>query len=112
MHARYLALALAVLAATTAAHRGYWRGAPENSLPAITQAIQHGAHIVEIDVQRTSDGELVLMHDDSVDRTTDGTGKVVALTLAQMRSLRLRSGLGGAHGLPELNVDYLEFTRL
>ncbi|SNY26012.1 glycerophosphodiester phosphodiesterase family protein [Paractinoplanes atraurantiacus] len=79
-----------------AAHRGYWRGAPENSIGAITQAVAHGAQVVEIDVQRTSDGELVLMHDDTVNRTTDGTGRVADLTLAQIKALHLREGLGGA----------------
>ncbi|MFF5075602.1 glycerophosphodiester phosphodiesterase family protein [Actinoplanes sp. NPDC000266] len=78
-----------------AAHRGYWRGAPENSIGAITQAVSHGAQIVEIDVQRTSDGELVLMHDDTVNRATNGTGRVADLTLAQIKALRLREGLGG-----------------
>lgn len=76
-------------------HRGYWRGAPENSIGAIAQAVAHGAQVVEIDVQRTGDGELVLMHDDTVNRTTNGTGKVADLTLAQVKALRLRAGLGG-----------------
>jgi hypothetical protein len=79
-----------------AAHRGFWRGAPENSLQAVTQSAARGAHIVEIDVRRTKDGELVLMHDDTVDRTTNGTGRVADLTLAQIKALRLRAGLGGA----------------
>jgi glycerophosphoryl diester phosphodiesterase len=78
-----------------AAHRGLWRSAPENSMPAITKAIGAGAHIVEIDVKRTKDGVLVLMHDDSVDRTTNGTGNVSDLTFAQIEQLRLREGLGG-----------------
>jgi glycerophosphoryl diester phosphodiesterase len=79
-----------------AAHRGYWRGAPENSLPAFEQAISHGADMIELDVQRTSDGQLVLMHDTSVDRTTNGTGNISSKTLAQMKALRLKKGLGGA----------------
>ncbi|MFI5933636.1 glycerophosphodiester phosphodiesterase family protein [Actinoplanes sp. NPDC051494] len=78
------------------AHRGYWRGAPENSLDGIEQAVEHGAQVVEIDVQGTADGELVLMHDESVDRTTDGTGVVAALTMEQIGALRLKAGLGGA----------------
>ncbi|QXE35013.1 carbohydrate-binding protein [Streptomyces sp. GMY02] len=77
------------------AHRGYWRGAPENSLRAIDLAVNKGAEVVEIDVQRTKDGQLVLMHDTSVDRTTNGTGNVSDLTLAQIKDLRLRAGLGG-----------------
>ncbi|MFC3998942.1 glycerophosphodiester phosphodiesterase family protein [Nocardiopsis sediminis] len=78
-----------------AAHRGQWRDAPENSLAAIDGAIRDGAEIVEIDVQRTADGHLVLMHDETVDRTTDGTGKVSDLTLAQIRELRLKEHMGG-----------------
>ena len=79
------------------AHRGYWRGAPENSIEAINQAVARGARIVEIDLRRTRDGELVLMHDDTVDRTTDGTGRVADLTLDELGELRLRAGLGGRH---------------
>ncbi|MEV4073289.1 glycerophosphodiester phosphodiesterase family protein [Nonomuraea fuscirosea] len=78
-----------------ASHRGQWRAAPENSLAAIDAAIWDGAEVVEIDVRPTKDGHLVLMHDDSVDRTTDGTGRVADLTLDQIRSLHLRQGLGG-----------------
>ena len=79
------------------AHRGYWRGAPENSADAITQAVAHKAQVVEIDLRSTKDGRLVLMHDDTVDRTTNGTGRVADLTLAQIRKLRLRAGLGGKY---------------
>ncbi|WP_238323963.1 glycerophosphodiester phosphodiesterase family protein [Salinispora pacifica] len=77
------------------AHRGHWRAAPENSLKAIRSAVRAGAHVVEIDVRRTADGHLVLMHDSTVDRTTNGTGAVSELTLAEVRRLRLRVGLGG-----------------
>jgi glycerophosphoryl diester phosphodiesterase len=80
----------------TAAHRGQWREAPENSVPAITAAFADGAEIVELDVQLTKDGVPVLMHDTTVDRTTDGKGRVADLTLAEIRKLRLRQGLGGA----------------
>ena len=79
-----------------AAHRGQWREAPENSLPAIEAAIEDGAHVVELDVRLTSDGVPVLMHDETVDRTTNGTGRIDELTLAQVRELRLKKGLGGA----------------
>ncbi|MEV0821690.1 glycerophosphodiester phosphodiesterase family protein [Nonomuraea rubra] len=78
-----------------AAHRGQWRDAPENSLAAIRAAVEDGAEIVEIDVRPTRDGHLVLMHDETVDRTTDGTGRVADLTLAQIKALHLRQGLGG-----------------
>lgn len=79
----------------TAAHRGQWREAPENSVPAILAAFEDGAEIVEVDVRLTKDGVPVLMHDPTVDRTTDGTGRVADLTLAQLGALRLREGLGG-----------------
>ena len=77
-----------------AAHRGQWREAPENSLTAIDLAIQDGAEIVEIDVRLTSDGVPVLMHDTTVDRTTDGKGRVDEMTLAEIKQLHLREGLG------------------
>ncbi|HET6478698.1 MAG TPA: glycerophosphodiester phosphodiesterase family protein [Actinoplanes sp.] len=92
----------------TVAHRGDWRDAPENSVAAITKAVEGGAQIVEVDVQRTRDGELVLMHDETVDRTTDGTGRVADLTLEQIEALRLRAGLGGDHArLRRLKVPTL-----
>ncbi|WP_018830047.1 glycerophosphodiester phosphodiesterase family protein [Salinispora tropica] len=77
------------------AHRGHWRAAPELSLAAIDSAVESGAHVVEIDVRRTADGHLVLMHDGTVDRTTDGSGAVSELTLAEVKQLRLKVGLGG-----------------
>lgn len=80
----------------TAAHRAQWRSAPENSVPAILDAFEDGAEIVELDVRLTADGVPVLMHDTTVDRTTDGTGRVDSLTLAQVQRLRLREGLGGS----------------
>src|SRR5690606_37942779 len=51
-------------------HRGEWRQAPENSLKAMELAIEAGADIVEIDVAKTKDGHLVLMHDKTINRTT------------------------------------------
>lgn len=69
------------------AHRGVHVKAPENSLPAIQAAIDIGCDYVEVDVRRTQDGALVLMHDSSVDRTTEGRGKVSELTLAEIKSL-------------------------
>ncbi|WP_245603569.1 glycerophosphodiester phosphodiesterase family protein, partial [Salinispora cortesiana] len=78
------------------AHRGHWRAAPENSLTAIDLAVRAGVHVVEIDVRRTADGHLVLMYDSTVDRTTDGTGAVSELALAEVKQLRLKRGLGGS----------------
>jgi glycerophosphoryl diester phosphodiesterase len=66
--------------------------APENTLLAIRWAIVIGADEVEVDVQTTQDGHLVLMHDDDVARTTFGQGKVSDLTLAQLQALKLKTG--------------------
>jgi glycerophosphoryl diester phosphodiesterase len=69
--------------------------APENSLTALDHCLRIGADMMETDVRRTADGYLVIIHDDTVDRTTNGTGKVADMTLAQVRQLRLRQNLGG-----------------
>lgn len=69
--------------------------APENSLLALEHCAAMGVDMMETDVHMTADGYLVIMHDDSVDRTTNGHGKVEDLTLAELRLLRLRQNLGG-----------------
>ena len=74
------------------AHRGDWRYAMENSLPAIENAIKMGVDVVELDIQRTKDGQLILMHDATLDRTTTGKGKVAEWTLDSIKTLRLRNG--------------------
>lgn len=78
------------------AHRACWNETAENSIAAILACKRLGVDIVELDVQRTRDGVLVLMHDATVDRTTNGTGRVADMTLAEIRMLRLRAGGGGA----------------
>jgi len=74
------------------AHRGDWRFAPENSLAAIDNAIKMGVDIVEIDVQRTKDGHIILMHDKTLDRTTTGKGLVSEWTLDSINTLKLKNG--------------------
>ena len=66
--------------------------APEDTLSAIRAAIVIGADMVELDVRQTSDGALVLLHDDTVDRTTSGTGEVAAMTLAEVQALEVDVG--------------------
>lgn len=75
-----------------AAHRGDWRNACENSVEAVENAIKIGVDIVEIDLMRTKDGELIVMHDEKVDRTTTGSGYVKDMTLAEIKKLRLKNG--------------------
>ncbi len=69
------------------AHRGFSTRAPENTLPALEAARAAGADIAEIDVMLTKNGVLVLMHDDTVDRTTTGHGPVGDMTLAEVQML-------------------------
>lgn len=78
-----------------AQHRGMWMLAPENSIPALQYAIDLGADILETDVRLTKDNQLIIMHDTSVDRTTNGTGKVADLTLDEIKKLRLKDATGG-----------------
>ena len=70
-----------------ASHRGGGATAPENTLPAISAALAAGFDYVEVDVALTADRQPVLMHDATVDRTTDGHGKLSSLTLAQVEAL-------------------------
>jgi glycerophosphoryl diester phosphodiesterase len=74
-------------AAFIASHRGGGATAPENTLPAISAALAGGFGYVEVDVALTADGHPVLFHDQKVDRTTDGTGRLAQLTLAEVRAL-------------------------
>lgn len=78
------------------AHRGAHQGKsghlPENTLAAFRQAIEIGADWLELDVHMTKDGELVVIHDETVDRTTNGHGWVKDLTLEQIRSLDAGQG--------------------
>ncbi|MGH7596726.1 MAG: glycerophosphodiester phosphodiesterase [bacterium] len=67
------------------AHRGASGHAPENTLAAIRLAIEMGAEMCELDVQQTADDRLVVMHDDTLDRTTNGKGNVSEMTLAELQ---------------------------
>lgn len=69
-------------------------GIPENSIRAIKKSIETGVEMVEIDVRTTKDGELVLMHDATVTRTTNGNGNVNGKTLAEIRALRMKANNG------------------
>ncbi len=68
-------------------HRGAAGMAPENTLLSFERALAEGAQILESDVHATRDGAIVLMHDDRVERTTDGRGRVAELSLAALRRL-------------------------
>ncbi len=96
-------------------HRGDWTRLPENSVAAVDSAARLGADMVEIDAQAIADGTLVVIHDDTLDRTTNATGPVSALTEADLPGLVLREGFGDAapltdHPLPRL-ADLLAAAR-
>ncbi|KAB7774435.1 hypothetical protein NB697_001081 [Xanthomonas sacchari] len=75
---------------------GFPGHAPENSLLGLERCVALGVDMLETDIRRAGDGTLVMFHDATVDRTTDGTGKVAELTWPQLSRLRLRDDEGGA----------------
>lgn len=77
-----------------AAHRGDWRNAPENSMKALLNSIDKGFDLMELDLKMTKDSQLVVMHDNTIDRTTNGKGKVSDFTLGEILKFRLKNGLG------------------
>src|SRR5262249_45661174 len=78
------------------AHRGDSSHRPENTLAAFVGALEVGADLVELDVQLTADGHIVVIHDVTVDRTTDGRGDVRRMSLPEIRALS--AGYGAVFG--------------
>ena len=76
------------------AHRADWRNYPENSLEAIQSSIEMGVDMLELDVQRTKDGVLILMHDQKLDRTTTGQGNIAETTWEEISKLNLKDHKG------------------
>ena len=76
------------------AHRGHWRNSAENSIQAYQDCIDAGLDGIEVDLQMTSDSVLIVMHDDTLDRTTTGTGLVIDHTWSEIRELSLLSPIG------------------
>ncbi|AXF55531.1 glycerophosphodiester phosphodiesterase family protein [Salicibibacter kimchii] len=88
------------------AHRGYSREAPENTFAAFRRAIEKGASGIELDVHVSKDGELVVMHDDDVSRTTNGKGLVRDMTASELKRLDAGSWFGEPYRGEE--VPFLE----
>lgn len=86
------------------AHRADWRNAPENSLQGIQNCIDMGVDMVEIDLKKTKDGHLVVMHDKTINRTMTGKGKPEDFTLAELKAMRLKNGVAckTRHQIPTL----------
>jgi glycerophosphoryl diester phosphodiesterase len=82
---------------TIVAHRGASGYAPENTLSSYRAGIRMNADYVEIDVQMTKDGELIAMHDKTVNRTTNGTGSVNGMTLSELKTLDAGSWFNSKH---------------
>ncbi len=77
------------------AHRGCWRSPAENALAGLRACIDLGIDMVEIDLRRTQDGVIVLLHDATLDRTTSLTGPLAQTPYATLAKARLKRGLGG-----------------
>ncbi len=95
-----------MLARRIAAHRGASDTLPENTIVALADAVELGCDFVEFDVRATRDGRLVLLHDATLDRTTDGSGPVALKTLHELRSLDAGAWLSPTHSgrkVPTLN---------
>ena len=96
-----------------AAHRGWSSKYPENTMEAIKAAIDLGVVQIETDIRITKDGELVLIHDSTVDRTTNGTGKVCDFTLAELQALDAGSWKGEEYAglkIPTF-LDFMELVK-
>lgn len=89
------------------AHRGYSDNVPENTLQSVGFAGELGYWGCEIDICETADGQFVLMHDDTVDRTTDGTGSVINMTLAEIQELKINT-----HDMYQSTVQYVRVPTL
>ncbi|MEO3946175.1 glycerophosphodiester phosphodiesterase [Gorillibacterium sp. CAU 1737] len=87
------------------AHRGAAGEAPENTMAAFRLAVEQGADGIELDIQMSKDGELVVMHDETLERTTNGKGLVVGHTAAQLRELN-----AAAHS-PEYGFQPIPYLR-
>ena len=95
-----------------AAHRADCIYAPENSLEAVRHALYFGSDIIETDVRMTRDGHIVIMHDYTVDRMTDGTGTISEMTLAEIKKLHLKTNWGGRtqQEVPTLE-EFIDLTK-
>jgi glycerophosphoryl diester phosphodiesterase len=109
---RHSAMAQRIVPAQVIAHRGAPRLAPENTLPSFRAAVSKGATWLEVDVKLTRDLQPVIIHDDRVDRTTNGKGFVAAITLEDIRRLDAGYALDNTfHGvkIPTLE-ELIEFV--
>jgi glycerophosphoryl diester phosphodiesterase len=90
--------------ALVCAHRGDWRNAPENSVQALKNCIDMGVAIMELDLKKSKDGHLIVLHDNTLDRTVKAKGKPEEYTLAELKHFWLKNATGHAtkHTIPTL----------
>lgn len=95
---------------TVAAHRGFSSKYPENTLLAFQKAAENAVDMIEFDLRLSKDNVVVIIHDDTVDRTTNGTGKVNELTLKELKELDAGNGqtIPTLEEFCELLLDYSE----
>lgn len=95
------------------AHRGYSGKYPENTMLAFRKAVEAGADGIELDVQLSRDGVPVIIHDELVDRTTNGKGRVKDLTLAELQELDASYIYAGQYGVNPIPTfrEYCEFVK-
>ena len=95
-------------------HRGHSLGAPENTIAALQATASQGGTSAEIDIRLTADGEIILLHDDFVDRTTDGAGLAGSLNASDIAKLDAGSWFGpqfAGERLPGAGSVKSEFAR-
>ena len=88
------------------AHRGRGFGAPENSVEAVARALEHGIEVVKIDLRASRDGEVFVLHDPTLDRTTTQRGEIAGRTAGELRTVRLENG----EPLPRFEDMYRRFA--
>lgn len=95
------------------AHRGFSGNYPENTMLAFEKAIEAGADGIELDVHFTKDGEIVVIHDERVDRTSDGEGYVVDFTYEELSRLDASAGFAGVYGFNKIPTlrEYFELVK-
>lgn len=95
------------------AHRGFSGEYPENTMLAFRKAIETGADGIELDVHFSKDGELVVIHDENIDRTCNGKGLVCNYTLAELKSFDASAGFAGKFGFNEIPTlrEYFELVK-
>lgn len=95
------------------AHRGLAPGLPENTMAAFADVVERNVGAIEIDLRGTADGEVVVMHDETVDRTTDGSGDVTSLSLKEITALDAGSYAGDAYAGERVPTfeEVLEFAQ-